>query len=284
MTTGVGDSSMQQNDMDETNGLESEALRLVADTAACLRFFSRLPVPRCGPLDDPAAAPDFRTIARALPLAGAVLALGPALLWLILQATALPPFVSAGLVVAAGIALTGALHEDGLGDVADGFFGAATPERRLEIMKDSRIGAFAAIALCLSLILKVSLLAALPERFGVAGSLLAFIGMEAVSRTLVLWQWTWLPSARPDGLAARFGVPTTESAITGAMIAALLVLPLLLGVAFFSTLLAVILAFATAHMTGRLAHAKIGGATGDVLGAVQQLAALAFLVGLLVIS
>ncbi|WP_106752299.1 adenosylcobinamide-GDP ribazoletransferase [Pannonibacter carbonis] len=275
---------MQQNDTGGGLPVPPALARLAADTAACLRFFTRLPVPSVGPLDDPAAAPDFRVIARAMPLAGAVLATGPALLWLVLQMTALPPMASAALVLASLIALTGALHEDGLGDIADGFFGGATRERRLEIMKDSRIGAFAAIALALSLILKVALLAALPERFGVVGSLLLLIGMEAVSRLLCLWQWAQLPSARPDGLAARFGIPGMDAVLNGLGLTALVLLPLVFVLPFLSLVCGLAAGALAAHAAGRLAWAKIGGFTGDVIGAVQQLSALAFLLGVLVLA
>ncbi|NBN62459.1 adenosylcobinamide-GDP ribazoletransferase [Microvirga tunisiensis] len=274
---------MQQNDTGGGFPVPPALARLAAETAACLRFFTRLPVPRLGPLDDPSALPDFAVIARAMPLAGAVLATGPALLWLVLQLTALPPLASAALVVAALVALTGALHEDGLGDIADGFFGGATRERRLEIMKDSRIGAFAAIALALSLILKVALLAVLPDRFGLAGSALLLVATEALSRGLALWQWAVLPAARPDGLAARFGVPGRGLALRGNLLAGLVLLPLVWVVPLTGLALGLVAAALVAHAAGRLAFAKIGGFTGDVIGAVQQLAALAFLIGVLML-
>lgn len=270
--------------MDERPGWQATGWRLLADAAGCLRFFSRLPVPQLGPYDDVSGAPEFARMARAMPLAGALLALGPALLWLGLQMTALPAIANAALVLGAMIALTGALHEDGLGDVADGFFGGATRERRLEIMKDSRIGAFAAIALSLSLVLKIALLAALPERFGLAGSLLLLIGMEAVSRLLCLWQWAQLPSARPDGLAARFGVPVPSALGEGALLTCVLLVPAAHAVPLADLLFGLLLAGLCAYGTGRLAFSKIGGMTGDVLGAVQQLSALGFLTGLLVLS
>lgn len=275
---------MQQTDMDDRRSWQTSCWRLAADTAGCLRFFTRLPVPQVGPFDDVTAAPDFVRMARAMPLAGALLALGPALLWLGLQMTALPAFASAALMLGALIALTGALHEDGLGDVADGFFGGATRERRLEIMKDSRIGAFAAIALALSLVLKIALLAALPERFGVAGSLLLLIGMETVSRLLCLWQWAQLPSARPDGLAARFGIPGMDAVLNGLGLTALVLLPLAFVLPFVSLVCGLAAGALAAHAAGRLAWAKIGGFTGDVIGAVQQLSALAFLLGVLVLA
>ncbi|ADZ71251.1 adenosylcobinamide-GDP ribazoletransferase [Polymorphum gilvum] len=253
---------------------------LIADTAACIRFFSRLPLPRLSSADDPAAMPDFTVSARAMPLAGALIGLPAALVLLLLSLTALPALAAAGLAVVILVALTGALHEDGLADVADGFFGGTSRERRLEIMKDSRTGAFGALALALATLLKVALLAALAERLGPSGAALTLVSAEAASRALALWQWSALPAARPDGLAARFGRPGRKAATQGLLLAALCLVPAALAMPAPHLSLAVVLAALAAHGVGRLAVAKIGGATGDVLGAVQQISGLAFLAGL----
>ncbi|MCP6406743.1 adenosylcobinamide-GDP ribazoletransferase, partial [Klebsiella pneumoniae] len=85
--------------------------------------------------------------ARAFPLAGGILGLLAGVALLIANAISLPPLAAALIAIGALAAMTGALHEDGLGDTADGFFGASTPDRRLDIMKDSRIGTFAALTL-----------------------------------------------------------------------------------------------------------------------------------------
>ena len=121
------------------------------DVADALRFFTRLSV------SAPAlAAPlDIPRIAWAAPVAGAVVGLVGALVLALTALLGLPPLLRAGLATAALVAATGALHEDGLADVADGFGGGATRARKLEIMRDSRIGAYGAIALALSLILRV---------------------------------------------------------------------------------------------------------------------------------
>ncbi|MCK7611138.1 adenosylcobinamide-GDP ribazoletransferase [Roseibium sediminicola] len=261
----------------------SRAARLAADTAACVRFFSRLPLPRLNTLDDPAAAPDFSRIARAAPLAGVVIALPAAALGMLLAYSALPGLAVAAMVAGLLATTTGALHEDGLSDVADGFFGGATRDRRLEIMKDSRIGAFGALALIVGVVLRIALLSALWQRFSPADAALLFLASEAVSRALLVWQWQCRPLARPDGLAARFGKPTAETlrqtsiATLPFLIAPLLLLPLP------ALILALLLAGGTALLTGRLALQKIGGATGDVLGAVQQISGLGFLVGMLMV-
>ncbi|WP_422376059.1 adenosylcobinamide-GDP ribazoletransferase [Roseibium sp.] len=258
--------------------------RLAADAAACVRFFSRLPLSKpLNAFDDPAAIPDFRRIARAAPLAGLVVALPAAALGTALGYTHLPVLVVATLMIGLLAATTGALHEDGLSDLADGFFGGATRDRRLEIMKDSRIGAFGALALIVSVVLRVTLLAALWQRFSPADAALLFLSGEALSRALLVWQWRALPQARPDGLAARFGKPDAAT-LKGALLVTLpLLLPAFLLLSLPAFLLALSLAAVTAFAVGALARDKIGGVTGDVLGAIQQTSGLGFLAGMLMV-
>ena len=116
----------------------------------------------------------------------------------------LPPIVAAGLAIAALAASTGALHEDGLADVADGFGGGATRERKLEIMRDSRIGAFGATALALSLILRTgALAAALSAGLGFAAASLVLV--SGVSRAGALFPLALLDPARSEGAGASAG-------------------------------------------------------------------------------
>lgn len=222
-------------------------------------------------------------MARAAPLAGVIVALPAALVGLCLGYTALPHLAIGLLMTGALAAVTGGLHEDGLADVADGFFGGHTPERRLEIMKDSRIGSFGALTLIVSVGLRASLLAALLDRFGPVATMLIFLGAEALSRALLVWQWTVLPSARPDGLGTRFGQPDRNSAGQAAIAGALCLLPAAFSVSISSLALGLIAALACAKGTGKLAQAKIGGYTGDVLGALQQITGLGFLLGILIV-
>ncbi|WP_209017042.1 adenosylcobinamide-GDP ribazoletransferase [Roseibium aggregatum] len=269
--------------MDQFSRLREGLVRLAADTAACVRFFSRLPLPKVNPADDPAAAPDFNTVARATPLAGFAIALPAAGIGMALGFTHLPALAVAALTAATLAATTGALHEDGLSDVADGFFGGGTPERRLEIMKDSRIGAFGALAVVLTTILRVGLLAALWQRFGPADAALLFLLGEAFSRLLVVWQWQRLPLARPDGLAARFGKPGAGTLRQATLLSLPFLVPALLLLSFGALCLALLIAVAAANFCGRLALDKTGGVTGDVLGAIQQISGLGFLLGMLMV-
>lgn len=253
--------------------------RVLADLAACLRFFSRVPVPVVNRLDDPSQLPAFSRAAWLVPVAGALLALPPALMLALLGLTDLPPLATSLLAVVLAMMLTGALHEDGLADVADGFFGASRRERRLEIMKDSRIGAFGTLALLTGVGLRTVLLAALVERVGAVSAALLLILAETASRAAMVAVWTRLPPARPDGLAAASGQPSSRAAALALFLglaAALFALALLPAAA---VLAALALAATAAMGTALLARARIGGHTGDVLGATQQVALVALLVG-----
>ncbi|WP_209010740.1 adenosylcobinamide-GDP ribazoletransferase [Labrenzia sp. PHM005] len=256
---------------------------LFADMATCVRFFSRLQLPAVNTVDTPAAPPDFTRISRAAPLAGAFVALPAAGAGLLLGMTDLPALVIAVAVAAVLTIVTGALHEDGLSDVADGFFGGATVEKRLDIMKDSRIGAFGTVALVFAILLRVALIAALLDRFSVADAVLLVVTGEAVSRFLLVWQWSRHPLARPDGLAARFGKPDRDALHQALLVTTVLILPAVFCISLTGLALGLITGAIVALLAGQLAVKKIKGTTGDVLGAIQQLSGLGFLTGLLMV-
>ena len=257
---------------------------LAGDIAGMIRFFSRLPVPKIGRDDDPAALPDFTRAAGLIPIAGLGVALPGAALLFLLSFTALPTLICALVAVGLGIAVTGALHEDGLADVADGFFGASRPERRLDIMKDSRIGAFGTLALILAVSAKVLLLATLLERYGAMGTAFAWLGAEAVSRAVMTGVWHALPAARSDGLAALCGAPDRRSVVIACVLAMGTMLPAAFTLSISAAASGIVLAIASGLGLVRLARAKIGGQTGDVLGATQQVAILSALLGLCMVA
>ncbi|MGL5362209.1 MAG: adenosylcobinamide-GDP ribazoletransferase, partial [Bosea sp. (in: a-proteobacteria)] len=148
------------------DGLAAEPVwpGVLAATAQCVRFYSRLPMPAMPGEGDPHAIPDFRIIPRVLPLAALLIVAPAALVLVAALALGLGELVAAAFAVTTLVLTTGAFHEDGLADSADGLFGGHTVERRLEIMKDSRVGTYGAVALGLSLLLRVALLALIVER------------------------------------------------------------------------------------------------------------------------
>lgn len=209
-------------------------------------------------------APDMGRAAWAWPLAGALVgALSALVLW-VATCLGLPPLVAALLAIGAGVIATGALHEDGLADLADGFWGGRDKARRLEIMRDSRVGSYGVLALILSVGLRIGAIAAL------AGHPAALIGIAAASRALMVLPLWLLPPARTDGLGRAAG------GLSGPQVAVVLLIGLAIQALFQPD--RAILAFALMAVAvlalARLARAKIGGQTGDVLGASQQVAEL----------
>ena len=250
------------------------------DLAACLRFYSRLPVPQLPGEADPHRTPDFTRAPRMLPLAGLLLALPAALSLAADWWIGLGPFLAATLAVAVAVLTTGALHEDGLADVADGFGGGASIERRLEIMRDSRIGAYGGVALVLALALRIGALATLLDRTGFAAAT-ALVLAASLSRVAALAPMALLPPARPGGLSASVGTPsrtTLATALALGLVLALLALPL--GLSALGVALTMALVALAALTVTWVAEKKIGGQTGDVIGACQQVAEIAGLLGL----
>lgn len=238
---------------------------LLGDVADCIGFFTRLPVPS-------SATPDraFAPALWAAPVAGLAVALVAASVLALAAGLGMPASICALAAVAATMAVTGALHEDGLSDTVDGFFGGYTRERRLEIMRDSRIGAFGASALIFSIALRAAALAAIGPSWN---ALFALVAAHMASRALLPAMLNLVPPARGDGLSASVGeVPRGTAGAALAVGAATL---LLLGpLAMLLTAAALVLIF---YAVARTARDRIGGQTGDVLGALQQLAEIAVL-------
>lgn len=236
-----------------------------ADIPAAIGLLSRLPVH--------SDATRGAASAWAFPIVGIIIGgLAAATGWA-LVAVGVPANLTAAVVLAVMIGTTGALHEDGLADTVDGLWGGWDKVRRLEIMKDSHIGAYGVIALVLSLILRWAALAALINADMFIASLIA---VATLSRLPMVVLMAVMPHARRDGLSASVGRVGPLPALIAVGIAALT------GVALLGwTGLLVLAAVAIAGLiTARIAHIKIGGQTGDILGASQQIAEIAALMAL----
>ncbi len=194
----------------------------------------------------------------------------------------LPVMVSAALVLTTLTLTTGAFHEDGLADTFDGLFGGHDKERRLEIMKDSRIGTFGGCALMLAFLLRFSLLIALIEEGGLAATLGALAIAAIWSRTLGIHVLAVEKPARAYGALATVGQPTVRTAqialglAGGLCLAAALAVGLPMAGLMLGLALGVFIALGMAATARRL----IGGPTGDIAGAVQQLGEIAVMLGL----
>jgi adenosylcobinamide-GDP ribazoletransferase len=202
--------------------------------------------------------------AWAFPIAGVLVAIvGSVVYWLAYRA-GLTFWPAAALAVAATMAATGCLHEDGLADTADGFGGGATREQKLDIMRDSRIGVYGVCVLALSILIRVSALASLGAPSLVFAALIAAHG---AARAVLPAFMYFVPAARADGLSAGAGQPPLAGVAAAAVIG-LVILVLCLGIGHGLAAL-VLLAIGTALLAW-LGLSQIQGQTGDVLGALEQ--------------
>jgi adenosylcobinamide-GDP ribazoletransferase len=177
----------------------------------------------------------------------------------------LPPLPAATLAVVAGICLTGAFHEDGLGDTADAFAGGSDRDSTVRILQDPRLGTFGVLAVAAGLLLRAGAVAALAP----AAAMAALPAAHALSRAAAVAVMTSFPAAGQTGLGASYVLALSRRrALAGAAAGLALAVALLGVVAVFAAAAATL----AAALLGRLAVRRIGGVTGDVLGAVQQLA------------
>ncbi|MDU9002717.1 adenosylcobinamide-GDP ribazoletransferase [Sedimentitalea todarodis] len=231
-------------------------------------LLTRLPLPR---LPDDAFDRQADAV-WAFPVVGLAIGGMAGMIGVAALALGLPASVSAGLILAIQIGVTGAMHEDGLADTVDGLWGGWTRERRLEIMKDSAIGTYGVLALILSVGLRWMALAALLPL-----GIWPVIAAAALPRSLLPPLMAGLPHARDDGLSRRVGAPArgpvAMALMFGLAIGWFAVGPAIVG----AWLLAVALVLALAL----LARSRIGGQTGDILGAAEQLGEIAVLLTLL---
>ena len=239
------------------------------------RWVSALPVAAMFLTRLPIRAPQttLSGAVAAFPLVGlAVGALGGGAYWLALL-VGLPPLACAFAAVGATVLTTGALHEDGLADMADGMAGR-TPDDAIAIMRDSRTGGYGVLAMIFSVGLRVSAIAALGDPLVVAA---AMTSAGALSRAAMPVPMRWMRTASGSGLAASAGRPETLDVFLGLFIAVFLTL--ILAGASAMPAMAGAAAFA-AYGIAALAHRRLRGYTGDCLGAVQQAAEIAALLAL----
>ena len=240
-----------------------------------LQFFTRLPIPRWVGFE-PAW---LQHASRYFPLVGVVVAAISGAVYL-LASWLLPSAVAVLLAVAAGIYLTGAFHEDGFADMCDGFGGGLTRERVLEIMKDSRIGAYGAIGIICLLAIKCAALASTPPAAVVATLFIAH-PLSRLAAVSLIWLMEY---ARDEGKAK----PMAQEMSTAEFIIAAScgLLPAIvcgaLGIFYWATpVFAIVVAAAAAFWLGHKCQRRLQGYTGDCLGAVQQLAEVAIYLAIL---
>ncbi|MBU2357699.1 MAG: adenosylcobinamide-GDP ribazoletransferase [Alphaproteobacteria bacterium] len=249
---------------------DDKALAVPADLAASLGLLTRLPIR----VDTARAVARGARAAWAWPLAGVCVNALAALLASLVLWTGLPPAIAAVILIATQIVVTGAMHEDGLADSVDGLWGGWDRAKRLAIMKDSQIGTYGVLALGMSLLLRwqlwTLLLAAPQPLWAVA------LATGAISRVPMVALARALPPARDSGLGRSVGRPGGNT-LALAIVLAACVAAAGLGFAAVPVILATTL---TTTLWALIARAKIGGQTGDILGAAQQIAEITTLLTL----
>jgi len=247
----------------------------VREFVAAFGFLTRLPVWWLIAGQDP---PALGKSVWAYPIVGAAVgAIGGGIAAIALWA-GMPVLLAAVLAVTAMILVTGALHEDGLADTADGFGGGSTKARKLEIMRDSRLGTYGAVALMLSTLIRCAALVALAEPRLI---LVSLVVTGALSRGFLAPLLQWLPRARADGLGAQAARPGVIRCLISLTIA--IGATVALG-SFTAAAGVVVAAIVLAAIVALLALRQVGGQTGDVMAAAEQSIECAVLVVLVALK
>ncbi len=252
--------------------LGQRLLAQVKELVAAIRFLTVIPIPGSTQLfstDEKGANADLIIGSAYFPLVGLLIALLLFALLLIVSQF-LPPLVLAALIVVAQVVLTGGLHMDGLMDSSDGLFGGSTPERRLEIMRDSRVGSFGVLAGGCVLLFK----------FAVFASLSVHLLAQAVLMVLPVARWAMIltvslfPGARITGLGAAFRQTVTLPRL---LVAGITTLIIVVVVGHLAGLLVLFVGTLAAVAAGAWVTRRLGGLTGDCYGAIEEVAELVML-------
>jgi len=237
------------------------------DVLAAAAFLTRVPLPHL------ASPPNLARAYRAFPLLGAAIGAAVGAVDLLLLWIGLPAIAAAALALGAGAMLTGALHEDGLADLADGFGGGRDKAAKLDVMRDSRLGTYGSLALMTSFVAKSGALSTLPR----SEVLVAMIATHALARAPLAVLAAAMPYARADGLGASAGRPDSVIASTACAMAAVIAL---VALPTATAVIAAFVAAGAAAIVAALAQQQIDGQTGDVLGAAEQVCEVAVLLTL----
>lgn len=236
------------------------------EIATALAFSTRLPLSRLPPVSG-----NLAQAVWALPIAGLVVGAVGAAAYALAHRLGVPAWPAAALALAATVSVTGALHEDGLADTADGFGGGQSREQKLAIMRDSRIGTYGVCALMLTLLLRASAVATLAAPGAVAAALIA---SHTAGRAALPLLMLFVGPARADGLSYAAGRPGAARVLAAVAIG---VVVLFAGLGFVHALAAAVLVVIAIALMSWLSVRQIGGQTGDVLGALEQVGEIVIL-------
>jgi adenosylcobinamide-GDP ribazoletransferase len=263
------------------SGDETQTSDIGAQFRLAAAFLTRLPVERPNSVDtdsaDETAPTDLASAMWLFPVVGFGIGGAGAIALAVLAGLGVPAPVAATLAIGIMVWLTGALHEDGLADLADGFGGGGTRDQKLDIMRDSRVGAYGVLSLAVVVVAKIAALATIAAvDIGAAAG--ALIAAATWSRAMFAPTMRWLPPARDDGLGALAGTPDEGATWKGLALGALLTAFVLITPAGGGVVVVLIAGGLGAFAVGWLALRQIDGYTGDVLGGAQQAAEAAVLI------
>ncbi len=255
-----------------TNGNSTESAAFLSGWGRDLRVASilltRVPLHHDGAI----ASDDLSRSFRVYPVIGALIGIAAAVVFAVASTLGLGPWLAALAALATSLLLTGALHEDGLADVVDGFGGGNDAAAKLDIMRDSRLGAYGTLALIFSVGIRAAALAALADPMAAGAALVA---SHSLARGAIPASMAGHVAVRRDGLGASAGTPSRSVVLTALGMAAVITIAAL---GPWAGLLAVALGGVSACAVGSLARRQIGGYTGDVLGALEQSVEIAVLI------
>jgi adenosylcobinamide-GDP ribazoletransferase len=239
------------------------------DIARSAGFLSRLPMP-AHHFDGHDGS--LERAAGMFPVAGLLIAACPGILVLLLSVLDANSALTAVLALVVLVAVTGALHEDGLADSADAFGARSGRTEMLDIMKDSRIGTYGVLALVMTFALRAIALTVILSLMGGWNTFWILLGVAAASRAAIVWHWSILPPARTDGVAASVGAPD-DSAKTRALVSGgvLFILLVSLTSGLVAAVFSLGLVVAATHLWTSLVRTRLHGHTGDTIGSVQQI-------------
>lgn len=252
--------------------------RHITHIAHSIGFLSRLPVPDRF-FDNEHS--ELSETAGYFAIAGALISIPAAAIASVLSVFDVNSMLIAAIVLTIQTIVTGALHEDGLSDSADGLWGGKNKDKILEIMRDSRLGTYGTLTLILTFLLKFTALSHLLDSIDPLSIAIVIIVIGGISRAAMLWHWKKLPPARDNGLAHGAGEPSNDA--MNIIFASAFVFMLCLFIAPFGIVIILAATLFTGflcHFFTRLVKEKIDGHTGDTIGATQQLAEIALIVTL----
>lgn len=249
---------------------------LITDLARSVAFLSRIPVPQHFFDNDHGS---LTTTSRMFSVAGLLIAAPSALISFVLLLSGANALIVVILALALQVLLTGALHEDGLSDCADGFWGGKNQDRRLEIMRDSTLGTYGTLALIFSISIKIAGLYLMAQAMAPHLFALIWLSIAALSRCAMVVHWHRLPPARADGVARTVGQPSNHALFYNLGTSTAVSIGLIgMGIPLFWLIGSIFCAAISVYGFTKLSKTKINGHTGDTIGATQQLTDMALIV------